>query len=83
MATQARPIRISEQSHPAVEQPRRFIKLSEVKALTTFSTSDIYRSIAAGRFPKQGMLGPKSAVCIEAEVIAWCDSLVALRMEAA
>lgn len=83
MATQAHPIRKSEQSTPAVEQPLRFIKLGEVKALTTLSTSEIYRRIAAGRFPKQVMLGPKSAVWIEAEVIAWCDSLVALRVEAA
>lgn len=83
MATQAHPIRKPEQSTPAVEQPRRFIKLGEVKVLTTLSTSEIYRRIAAGRFPKQVMLGPKSAVWIEAEIIAWCDSLVALRVEAA
>ena len=83
MATQAHPIRKSEQPTPACEQPRRFIKLGEVKALTTLSTSEISRRIAAGRFPKQVMLGPKSAVWIEAEVIAWCDSLVALRVEAA
>lgn len=62
---------------------RRFIKLTEVRILTTLSTSEIYRRIADGRFPKQVMLGPKSAVWIEAEVIAWCDSLVALRGEAA
>lgn len=62
---------------------RRFIKLAAVRSLTTLSTSEIYRRIAAGRFPKQVMLGPKSAVWIEAEVIAWCESLVALRVEAA
>ena len=83
MATQAHPIRKSEQPTPACKQPRRFIKLGEVKALTTLSTSEIYRRIAAGRFPKQVMLGPKSAVWIEAEIIAWCDSLVALRVEVA
>ena len=83
MATQAHPIRKPERPTLAGEQPRRFIKLGEVKALTTLSTSEIYRRIAAGRFPKQVMLGPKSAVWIEAEVIAWCDSLVALRVEAA
>jgi prophage regulatory protein len=83
MATQAHPIRKTEQPAQAAEQSRRFIKLGEVKALTTLSTSEIYRRIAAGRFPKQVMLGPKSAVWIEAEVIAWCDSLVALRVEAA
>ena len=83
MATQAHPIRKTEQPAQVAEQSRRFIKLGEVKALTTLSTSEIYRRIAAGRFPKQVMLGPKSAVWIEAEVIAWCDSLVALRVEAA
>ncbi|WP_146541411.1 helix-turn-helix transcriptional regulator [Pseudomonas bubulae] len=83
MATQAQPIRKPEQPIQASEPPRRFIKLSEVKALTTLSTSEIYRRIAAGRFPKQVMLGPKSAVWIEAEVINWCESLIALRAEAA
>ncbi|QTT91437.1 AlpA family transcriptional regulator [Pseudomonas chlororaphis] len=73
----------TEQSSAQPERPLRFIKLGEVKVLTTLSTSEIYRRIAAGRFPKQVMLGPKSAVWIEAEVIAWCDSLVALRVEAA
>lgn len=83
MATQANAIRKSELPAAASDQPRRFIKLGEVKALTTLSTSEIYRRIAAGRFPKQVVLGPKSVVWIEAEVIAWCDSLVSLRVEAA
>jgi prophage regulatory protein len=57
--------------------PRRFIKLSEVKALTTLSTSEIYRRIAAGTFPAQVTLGPKSVVWIEAEVLAWCEARIA------
>lgn len=59
------------------EHPRKFIKLREVKALTTLSTSELYRRIAAGTFPRQVMLGPKSAVWIEAEVMAWCDERIA------
>ncbi|MBX9408990.1 AlpA family transcriptional regulator [Pseudomonas baetica] len=59
------------------EQSRRFIKLREVKALTTLSTSELYRRIAAGTFPAQIMLGPKSVVWIEAEVLAWCDERIA------
>ncbi len=59
--------------------PRRFIKLAEVKTRTTLSTSEIYRRIAAGTFPAQVTLGPKSVVWIEAEVLAWCDSLIAQR----
>lgn len=59
--------------------PRRFIKLPKVKDYTSLSTSEIYRRIAAGTFPAQVALGPKSVVWIEAEVLAWCDSLVAQR----
>ncbi len=59
--------------------PRRFIKLAEVKSLTTLSTSEIYRRIAAGTFPAQVTLGPKSVAWIEAEVLAFCDSLIAQR----
>ncbi|MFC0668937.1 helix-turn-helix transcriptional regulator [Azotobacter chroococcum] len=60
-----------------VTKARRFIKLPEVRRLTTLSTSEIYRRIAAGTFPAQIMLGPKSAVWIEAEVLAWCDERIA------
>jgi prophage regulatory protein len=65
-------------TNPA-QLPRRFIKLAEVKTLTTLSTSEIYRRIAAGTFPAQVTLGPKSVAWIEAEVLAWCDDLVARR----
>lgn len=59
------------------QSPRRFIKLAEVKALTTLSTSEIYRRIAAHTFPAQVTLGPKSAVWIEVEVLAWCEARIA------
>lgn len=64
------------------QTPRRFIKLAEVKTLTTLSTSEIYRRIAAGTFPAQVTLGPKSVAWIESEVLAWCDALVAQRKAA-
>jgi len=59
--------------------PRRFIKLATVKDYTSLSTSEIYRRIAAGTFPKQITLGPKSVAWIESEVLAWCDDLAAQR----
>lgn len=62
-----------------IQPPRRFIKLAAVKTLTTLSTTEIYRRIAAGTFPAQVTLGPKSVAWIEAEVLAWCDALVAQR----
>lgn len=60
----------------SVQTIRRFIKLAEVKTLTTLSTSEIYRRIAANCFPKQVTLGPKSVVWIEAEVLAWCEARI-------
>lgn len=59
--------------------PRRFIKLPKVKDYTSLSTSEIYRRIAAGTFPAQVNLGPKSVAWIEAEVVAWLDDLAAQR----
>ena len=61
----------------SVNTLRRFIKLAEVRALTTLSTSEIYRRVAADIFPKQVTLGPKSVVWIEAEVLAWCEARIA------
>ncbi|MDF3194273.1 AlpA family transcriptional regulator [Pseudomonas sp. 1928-m] len=59
--------------------PRRFIKLPKVKDYTSLSTSEIYRRLAAGTFPTQITLGPKSVAWIEAEVLEWCDALAAQR----
>ncbi|MEH6389649.1 MAG: AlpA family transcriptional regulator [Pseudomonas profundi] len=58
---------------------RRFIKLTQVKAYTSLSTSEIYRRIAAGTFPAQVTLGPKSVAWIESEILQWCDDLAAQR----
>ena len=58
---------------------RRFIKLAQVKDYTSLSTSEIYRRIAAGTFPKQIRLGPKSVVWDESEVLAWCEQMAAQR----
>ncbi len=67
-------------AHTNPEQlPRRSIKLAKVKDYTSLSTSEIYRRIAAGTFPAQITLGPKSVAWIEAEVMAWCDELAAKR----
>ncbi len=57
----------------------RFIKLAKVREYTALSTSEIYRRIAAGTFPKQVTLGPKSVAWVESEVLAWCEALAAQR----
>lgn len=69
---------MAAQTNPA-QLPRRFIKLATVKDYTSLSTSEIYRRIAAGTFPTQVTLGPKSVAWVEAEVLAWCNDLAAQR----
>jgi prophage regulatory protein len=75
-AREAHDMAAQAQAAPAKHQ-RRFIKLPEVKALTTLSTSELYRRTAEGTFPRQIRLGPKSVAWIEAEVVAWCDERIA------
>ncbi|SFQ82816.1 transcriptional regulator, AlpA family [Halopseudomonas formosensis] len=58
---------------------RRFIKLAQVREHTSLSTSEIYRRIAAGTFPAQVTLGPKSVAWVESEILAWCDEMAARR----
>ena len=56
--------------------PGRLIKRQAVEEITALSRSEIYRRIAAGTFPKQIPLGPKSVAWIEREIIAWCEGRI-------
>lgn len=58
------------------EKPLRMIKLPELRKLTTLSTSEIYRRIEAGRFPRQVRLGAKSSAWVESEVLAWLEGFI-------
>lgn len=62
-------------THPQI----RLIKLVKVRDRTSLSTTEIYRRIAAGTFPAQVNLGPKSVAWVESEILQWCDELVAQR----
>lgn len=53
------------------QPPNTLIKLPEVKRRTTLSTSEIYRRIAAGTFPKQIRLGAKSVAWLESDIYQW------------
>lgn len=59
------------------------IKLPEVKRRTTLSTSEIYRRLEAGTFPKQIRLGAKAVAWLEHEVQAWIDARIAESVEVA
>lgn len=82
MASTAHPIR--KQSEQAVlvagDKPAiQFIKRQKVEGITGISCTEIYRRIAAGTFPAQVTLGPKSVVWVESEVLAWCEARIAER----
>jgi prophage regulatory protein len=79
---------VPKQPHQAVLVPGdkpaiRFIKRQRVECITGISCTEIYRRIAAGTFPAQVALGPKSVVWIESEVLAWCEARIAENREVA
>ena len=57
------------------------IKLREVRELTTFSNSTIYRLIKEGVFPKQIKLSERTSVWSMEEIDNWFQEKKDLRME--
>lgn len=57
---------------------QRFISMAEVVRLTTLSRSTIYRSIAAGTFPKPDRLGPNRIAWPESDILNWQNNLANL-----
>lgn len=56
---------------------KRFIRLAEVKRLTSLSTTEIYRRLAEDRFPRQIRLGARSVVWLESSIHAWIEAVAA------
>ena len=50
-----------------------FMKLPEVKELTTFSSATIYRLINKGEFPKQIKLSERSSAWSLEEIYSWIE----------
>lgn len=67
---------MSVQTYQAARK-RRFIKRPQVEAMTSLSTSEIYRRIDAGSFPAQIKLGAKAVAWLEHEVDAWIEQTIA------
>jgi prophage regulatory protein len=59
----------------------KVIKLPEVRELTTFSNSTIYRLMKGGLFPKQIKLSERSSVWILEEIDNWFQEKRNLREE--
>lgn len=58
-------------------QPRRFLRLPKVKERVPLSTSEIYRRIEAGTFPKPIPLGARAVGWLESDINAWIEQQVA------
>lgn len=61
----------------------RLIRLPEVKSRTGLSTSDLYRRVEAGTFPRQIKLGVKAVAWIETEVQEWIEKTIQAAKEGA
>lgn len=59
--------------------PMKILKLKDVKKLTTFSVSTIYRLASEGRFPKPIKLAERSSGWIEQEILDYLDGCIELR----
>jgi len=55
---------------------KTIIKLPEVKELTTFSRSTIYRLIDEGKFPKQIKLAERSSGWIKQEILDYLNTRI-------
>ena len=59
----------------------QFIRLPQVKELTTLSKSSIYRLMDAGDFPKQVAVGARSVVWVKSQVEDWCAQKVCAALD--
>ena len=53
--------------------PMKILKLNDVKKLTTFSVSTIYRLASQGRFPRPIKLAERSSGWLEQEVLDYIN----------
>ncbi|MCO7567793.1 AlpA family transcriptional regulator [Pseudomonas sp. S 311-6] len=54
-----------------------FIKIAEVRRITSMSTTFIYEHMLDNTFPKQVRLGPRSVAWVKSEVQAWAQARIA------
>ena len=58
----------------------QFIRLPQVKEITSLSKSSIYRLMEDGDFPKQVSLGARSVAWVKSQVEDWCAEKVAIAL---
>ena len=60
----------------------RFLRLAEVKKLTSLSKSAIYVKIANHEFPRPVSLSPQCVAWVESEIIDWMNQRLSSRDKA-
>jgi prophage regulatory protein len=63
----------------ALENPTRFIRLSQVKERVGLGRSSLYAKIKLGEFPRPVHLGARAVGWIESEVESWIAARIACR----
>jgi prophage regulatory protein len=61
----------------------RFLRLEDVKKLTSLSKSEIYRRLMDDDFPKPIKLSANRSAWIETEVVEWMNEQIAANRRAA
>jgi len=62
-----------------IDNCTRFLRLAEVKKLTSLSKSAIYVKIANGEFPRPVALSRQCVAWVESEVIEWMNQRLSSR----
>ena len=65
--------------HVDLRHHENLLRLKEVCRRTGKSRSDVYRHIAAGRFPAPVKLGVRASAWVESEINAWIAERIADR----
>lgn len=68
-----------EREPQSAQQPRRFLRLREVMALTGLRHTTIYKLVSENRFPKQVRVGDRAVAWLEDEVIEFQNARIAER----
>lgn len=61
--------------------PKKLLRLQQVREIVGLSRSEIYRLIAAARFPRQIPLGQRARAWDADEVQAWVHDRIAARKD--
>ncbi len=58
------------------EQPRRFLRLPDVKRSVGYGRTAIYQKIKSGEFPKPYSLGARAVAWLAEDIEAWIESRI-------